>query len=77
MIREALVDALINNEIDTIFGSQGAIDFGCNPKQFKCETITLSSKYDISTAYLALSKKDTCVLVFREAKVSGGQCENE
>lgn len=67
---QALVDALINNEIDTIFGSQGAIDFGCNPKQFKCETITLSSKYDISTAYLALSKKDTCVLVLEKLKLA-------
>ena len=67
---QALVDALINNEIDTIFGSQGAIDFGCNPKQFKCETITLSSKYDISTAYLALSKKDTCVLALEKLKLA-------
>lgn len=67
---QALADALINNEIDTIFGSQGAIDFGCNPKQFKCETITLSSKYDISTAYLALSKKDTCVLALEKLKLA-------
>lgn len=65
-----LVEALFNNEIDTIFGSQGAIDFGCNPNQFKCETITLSSKYDISTAYLALSKKDTCVLVLEKLKLA-------
>jgi polar amino acid transport system substrate-binding protein len=67
---QALADALINNEIDTIFGSQGAIDLGCNPKQFKCETITLSSKYDISTAYLALSKKDTCVLALEKLKLA-------
>ena len=67
---QALVGALFNNEIDTIFGSQGAIDFGCNPNQFKCETITLSSKYDISTAYLALSKKDTCVLVLEKLKLA-------
>lgn len=67
---QALVDALNNNEIDTIFGSQGAINFGCNPKQFKCETITLSSKYDISTAYLALSKKDTCVLALEKLKLA-------
>ena len=65
-----LVEALFNNEIDTIFGSQGAIDFGCNPNEFKCETITLSSKYDISTAYLALSKKDTCVLVLEKLKLA-------
>ena len=65
-----LVEALFNNDIDTIFGSQGAIDFGCNPNQFKCETITLSSKYDISTAYLALSKKDTCVLVLEKLKLA-------
>ena len=67
---QALVDALINNDVDTIFGSQGAIDFGCNPNQFKCETITLTSKYDISTAYLALSKKDTCVLVLEKLKLA-------
>ncbi len=67
---QALVEALINNEIDTIFGSQGAIDFGCNPNQFKCETIRLTSKYDISTAYLALSKKDTCVLVLEKLKLA-------
>ena len=67
---QALVDALINNDVDAIFGSQGAIDFGCNPNQFKCETITLTSKYDISTAYLALSKKDTCVLVLEKLKLA-------
>lgn len=67
---QTLVSALINNEIDTIFGSQGAIDFGCNPNQFKCETITLISKYNISTAYLALSKKDTCVLVLEKLKLA-------
>ncbi|MBJ2130075.1 ABC transporter substrate-binding protein [Alteromonas sp. IB21] len=65
-----LVEALFYNEIDTIFGSQGAIDFGCNPNQFKCETITLSSKYDISTAYLALSKKDTCIFVLEKLKLA-------
>jgi len=67
---QALVTALINNEIDTVFGSQGAIEFGCNPNQFKCETITLTSKYDTSTAYLALSKKDTCVLVLEKLKLA-------
>ncbi|WP_394222471.1 substrate-binding periplasmic protein [Alteromonas gracilis] len=70
---QALVTALINNEIDTVFGSQGAIEFGCNPNQFKCETITLTSKYDTSTAYLALSKKDTCVLVLEKLKLAAAE----
>lgn len=65
-----LVDALMRNDVDLVFGSRGAVNFGCNPKRHKCETITLTSKYNISTAYLALSKKDTCVLVLEKLKLA-------
>ena len=65
-----LVDAVFKEEIDVLFGSQGAVDFGCDPKAFNCEMIKLTGKYDVSTAYLALSKKDTCLLVLEKLKLA-------
>ena len=65
-----LVEAIFKEEIDVLFGSQGAVDFGCEPKTFNCEMIKLTSKYDVSTAYLALSKKDTCLLVLEKLKLA-------
>ena len=65
-----LVEAVFKEEIDVLFGSQGAVDFGCDPKAFNCEMIKLTGKYDVSTAYLALSKKDTCLLVLEKLKLA-------
>ena len=70
---QALVDGLLRNDIDVLFGSQGAVDIGCNPDGLKCETIKLTSEYDISTAYLALSKTDTCVLVLEKLKLASAK----
>lgn len=70
---QALVDGLFRNDIDVLFGSQGAVDIGCNPDGLKCETIKLTSEYDISTAYLALSKTDTCVLVLEKLKLASAK----
>lgn len=70
---KALVDGLSRNEIDVMFGSQGAVNIGCNPERIKCETITLTSEYDTSTAYLALSKTETCVLVLEKLKLAAAK----
>ncbi|MEC8375475.1 MAG: hypothetical protein VX078_11795 [Pseudomonadota bacterium] len=67
------MDGLFRNDIDVLFGSQGAVDIGCNPDGLKCETIKLTSEYDISTAYLALSKTDTCVLVLEKLKLASAK----
>ncbi|GEA08592.1 hypothetical protein KUL42_33530 [Alteromonas sp. KUL42] len=65
-----LVEAVFKEEVDVLFGSQGAVDFGCDPKVFNCEMIKLTGKYEVSTAYLALSKKDTCLLVLEKLKLA-------
>lgn len=68
-----LAEALFNNEIDVIFGSQGAVDFGCNPSKYECKRVKLVSEYEVTTAYVALSRKDTSVLVLEKLKLAAAK----
>jgi polar amino acid transport system substrate-binding protein len=70
---QGLADALFNDEIDVIFGSQGAVDFGCDPNKYPCKSVRLVSEYDVTTAYVALSRKDTCVLVLEKLKLAAAK----
>ena len=73
---EALVSAVFNQDIDAIFASQGAIDFTCDPKQQVCESIQQIAPYQISSAYLALSKRDTSLIVVEKLKLASARIKH-
>ena len=71
-----LVEALFNKRIDAIFGSQGAIDFACDGAKQPCETIKLIAPYKVSSAYLALSKRETSLVVVEKLKLASARIKH-
>lgn len=70
---QELVEALLSDEIDVVFGSQGAVDLGCTAKKDTCNKIKLVSEYEVTTAYVALSRKNTCILVLEKLKLAAAR----
>lgn len=67
-----IVNALLSNEVDVIFASQGAIDFGCVDK-IRCNDIKQVAPYKVSSAYLALSKLDTSLVLVEMLKLTSAK----
>lgn len=67
-----IVDAVLNNEVDVIFASQGAIDFGCVEKA-RCNDIRQVAPYKVSSTYLALSKLDTSLVLVEKLKLTSAK----
>jgi len=67
-----IVNALLNNEVDVIFASQGAIDFGCVDKA-RCNDIKQVAPYKVSSTYLALSKLDTSLVLVEMLKLTSAK----
>jgi len=70
---DALVSAVFDKQIDAIFASQGAIDFACDVNKQPCETIEQIAPYQISSAYLALSKRETSLVVVEKLKLASAR----
>jgi polar amino acid transport system substrate-binding protein len=67
-----IVNALLSNKVDVIFASQGAIDFGCVDKA-RCNDIKQVAPYKVSSAYLALSKLDTSLVLVEMLKLTSAK----
>ncbi|MDO6569160.1 transporter substrate-binding domain-containing protein [Alteromonas sp. 1_MG-2023] len=67
-----MVEAVLKNEVDVIFGSQGAVDFGCNGNA-RCSDIQQVAPYNVSSTYLALSKLDTSLVLVEKLKLASAR----
>ena len=70
---DELVEALYKGDVDLAFGSKAGLDFGCKLASLNCNGITESVTSGVSTAYLALSKKQTSILVFERLKLAAAK----
>ncbi|WP_421132710.1 substrate-binding periplasmic protein [Alteromonas sp. A079] len=74
---QEVVSALLDGEVDFIFASQGAIDFGCSGTEKQCKAVKLVAPYRTTTAYLALSKQDTSLLVVERLKLASAKIKQD
>ncbi|GGW83345.1 substrate-binding periplasmic protein [Alteromonas halophila] len=56
---EAATTALLEGDVDYLFGSRGAVDSACQALVAACEGIRLAATYRLITTYLVLSKAQT------------------
>jgi polar amino acid transport system substrate-binding protein len=74
---QEVVSALLEGEVDFIFASQGAIDFGCSSTEKQCKAVKLVAPYRATSAYLALSKQDTSLLVVERLKLASAKIKQD
>lgn len=74
---QEVVSALLEGEVDFVFASQGAIDFGCSGTEQQCKAIKLAAPYRVTSAYLALSKQDTSLLVVERLKLASAKIKQD
>lgn len=72
----ALMQALLDGDIDVVFASQGAVGFGCESMQESCESVELVAPYKITTTYLVLSKLGTSPIVAEQLKLAAVAVKN-